>query len=589
MTATRSNDGAGALIGLYYSLERTEQQLARPAHLAALWAADMTAAEAADALHLVALQLGFGDDGLPCPASEWREACVALALLTIAGPAWRAAFAGKTAHEACTEFQARARAHAQRDGPGAMMPTDHDPEAYVPSPEVRRTFPGCDRWATLGPAVKLCQTVEQRSRGSQPDPEPGLDHAYAEIRSPGRDTDDGQFQCTAEVHDDSDYGLHHPLLASRTHEAQRPPQSPGTDRTPTTPPPTSRRPSREVTRTEVPEDRTLQGPVATAVVFETLAMVRDMLVQMRGEPGHCGLIQLESLEAPETNWLNNILARERWEITELTHAQWTTLVELFYDRFVGNSAARSRLFDSIAQHFNEKTGFERVVDYLLRVTAFARVAGREDQDRLLIDKAVDGIRDPALAIAVLPHADLLSWAEFERQLTRTASRLKTGLLGPVTPAQQAYVNAVDDNIASDEDAPAQISVVQYAQTQQQLMRNQRRGPARQPTEYQAQIQCYDCAGYGHVRRFCPNRTQHTARGDCAFHGPNVGHTDAECSALAHIRRNPSAAQAIAATATQTTTLACNMEQPNTNGSVPSPAGPASEESATAPGFGGGRQ
>ncbi|OQR86595.1 hypothetical protein ACHHYP_10379 [Achlya hypogyna] len=78
-----------------------------------------------------------------------------------------------------------------------------------------------------------------------------------------------------------------------------------------------------------------------------------------GEPGHCGLILLDSLEAPETNWLNNILTRERWEITELTHAQWTTLVELFYDRFVGNSAARSRLFDSIAQHFNEKTGFER--------------------------------------------------------------------------------------------------------------------------------------------------------------------------------------------------------------------------------------
>ncbi|OQR86596.1 hypothetical protein ACHHYP_10378 [Achlya hypogyna] len=114
----------------------------------------MTAAEAADALHLVALHLGFGDDGQPCPVSEWREARVALALLTIAGPAWQAAFVGKTAHEACIEFQARALTHALRDGPGAMMPTPRDPEAYVPSIEVRRTFPGCDRWAALGPAVK---------------------------------------------------------------------------------------------------------------------------------------------------------------------------------------------------------------------------------------------------------------------------------------------------------------------------------------------------------------------------------------------------------------------------------------------------
>ncbi|OQR83429.1 hypothetical protein ACHHYP_20740 [Achlya hypogyna] len=197
MAATRSNNGAETLISLYYNLDPTEHRLTRQAHFAALWAADLTAEEAASALHLVALHLGFGDDGSPSPLLEWREARVALALLTIAGPAWRDAFPGKTAHEACTEFQARARTQALRDGPCAKMPNKHDPEAYVPSFEVRRTFPGCDQWTTLGPAVKFCQAMEPRLRGSQPDPEPALDHAYAEIRSPGRDTDDSQRRGSA--------------------------------------------------------------------------------------------------------------------------------------------------------------------------------------------------------------------------------------------------------------------------------------------------------------------------------------------------------------------------------------------------------
>ncbi|OQR83709.1 hypothetical protein ACHHYP_20725 [Achlya hypogyna] len=590
-------------------------------------------------------------DQRPGPATAYPEMSLP------AGPAWHAAFPGKTTTEAQAEFLARGRSHAIRDGPGAMIPAIDDPEAYVPGMDVRQAFPGSDRWAALSSVVKLCKAIESRSPGQQPDPEPGADpeHDYAEILSPRRNPrGSANPMNTVTTDNHSTDGLYRPLIAPALLGASTP---------------RDEAPSGTPTRSHGPSGRYFTAPeephLGTSVVLETLVMVRDVLHQMKtdrqesqatmrvlqeslaqlaatradpapttilgvahtpqrpgsersecrrrpadaiapvpferiprfrvrtpanavmyirsvearadvigGEPGHCGIVFVDSLETAETVWVNNILAREGWEITELTHDQWASLVELFYDRFVGNSAARSRLFDSVAQTYQEKVGFERVDDYVGRLTAYSRVAGREGQERLLIDKAVDGIRDPALAIAVLPYVDMASWDDFQRQLVQVASRLKLGLLGHHVMSQLTSINAVEESIDNGEATNAEVFAVQQAPPYYSLQPSQagRRGPLTAPS-------------HGPVALI----HQQPARGDCSLHGTGVGHTDAECSILNYFRRNPSATQALAAAMAPPTSTTTNNDPGAGSSTQTAPAASSNEDAGIASGFGEGRQ
>ena len=128
-----------------------------------LWTTMASEDEVATAVTMITIAIGFkGEVAMDCVAAPLVMR-TAMVLMVAAGEEWHHAFPTKTAQEASLEFRTRGEYWVAAGYGGGRGPKTSDDEAYVPSAEARRVWPGTDDYTCLEGHIDVCRAIDTQS------------------------------------------------------------------------------------------------------------------------------------------------------------------------------------------------------------------------------------------------------------------------------------------------------------------------------------------------------------------------------------------------------------------------------------------